>query len=360
MGPSTVGHGAPLNPSAPVLLVGYFGHGNAGDEWIARALTDALHPLPVAAVVGPHPAPGYAPVPRSNFRALWRTLRASRAVVYGGGELFQSQTSFRSFFYYLFFALAARLLGRPLAAYGVSIDESLPRFLRFFLAMSLRRASVWCRDERSAAMLSEAGLPVDRVPDSVWARGLLPVAPPKTLRRILWVLRFPPGRENPPDWADRLNALALSKDWEHAFLLLQPDQDAPGLARFRAHLNFFHREEKWESPEAVFEIPSRYDLVVSMRFHGLVSAALARRPAVGLALHGKVERLAQDMGALTLPWEGSPEVWEEILSTAFQQGPAEVARWAEDARQGLADLARWSVSAPGNPASSREDVPGKL
>jgi polysaccharide pyruvyl transferase CsaB len=326
-------------------LVGYFGHGNAGDEWILDALLSALSPASCAVVLGPRfrSDKRVFPVPRGNLPALFHVLRRCRAVVYGGGELFQCGTSFRSFFYYLMFAWAARFFRRPLAAYGVSVDTALPPLLRRCLVQGLSNAALWCRDASSSAVLRGTGVSPTDVPDSAWARGPLSVSPPKTLQRVLWVFRFSSDPTEAKRWADHLNALASSTGWKQDFLSFHPAQDRAGLSRLRTHLTFFHREEKWNTPNEIIEVMARYDLVVSLRYHGLVAATLARRPVVGLATHDKVGRLTADLGCGLLKPDETADDWETVIREAFDRGPVPMGRRTEDARRGLADLSRWAT-----------------
>lgn len=100
-----------------MILCGYYGFRNVGDELIARALTQKLTAL------------GYRRVrllSKKHFsRSALRALRQGEALVLGGGTLLQDATSRRSLWFYLFCASRAR--GRitvcgglgPLSAQGV-------------------------------------------------------------------------------------------------------------------------------------------------------------------------------------------------------------------------------------------------
>lgn len=339
-----------LTPPARALLVGYFGHGNAGDEWILRALLDALGDRRCAVVVGPRPGNlgDAAAVPRTRPLRLWRSLRSCGAVVLGGGELFQNRTSLRSLLYYLFFPLWARACGRPVAAVGVSVDPALSRGWRAIVRTVLRGATVWARDADSAAVLSAAGGTSAGV-DSVWGRGLQGFARPTSLKRVLWIPRAPASAE---EWAGKVNGLRALEPWDHGFLMMHPAQDRALLGALRARLTFPHRLETWERPEEVWAILGRYDLVVSMRYHGLVAAALTSRPAAALAAHGKVDVLARELGASRLSWGATATDWRERIRAAFDRGPASPGERPDVARRDLAALERW-LSDAGVPLPSQ-------
>lgn len=336
---------------AKALLIGYFGHGNAGDEWILGSLLAALGDRSCAVVVGPRPSDlGAAEaIPRDNFFRLCRCLRSFGAVVLGGGELFQNRTSRRSLLYYLFFPFWARLRGRPAAALGVSVDPALPqRWIRAVRGF-LRGARVWARDAASAAALTVSGGETPVGVDSVWGRGLQIATPPPALKRVLWVLRAP---ASPEALAAVVNGLQAREPWDHGFLLFHPAADRPVVAALRARLNFPHRLETWEKPDDVFAVLGRYDLVVSMRYHGLVAAALTSRPSVALAAHGKVESLARELNVPVVSGEASVDDWRKELRAGFERGPVSPGERPAVARRNLAALARW-LSDAGIPIPAR-------
>lgn len=50
----------------------------------------------------------------------------------------------------------------------------------------------------------------------------------------------------------------------------------------------------WSAPQEIMEIIPRFDLVISMRLHGLILALLHLRPAVAIGSLPKMERLARE------------------------------------------------------------------
>ena len=82
-----------------LLLAGYFGFDNAGDEAIFEALVEnfrRLHPgvRLTALVQGEETARrlGVETVPRKDVGAVWKALRQNDLFVLGGGGLFQDVT----------------------------------------------------------------------------------------------------------------------------------------------------------------------------------------------------------------------------------------------------------------------------
>ncbi|MBP9128455.1 MAG: polysaccharide pyruvyl transferase family protein [Elusimicrobia bacterium] len=318
----------------PVTLAGFFGYGNAGDEMILSLLRRRLDPI--LFLSGPRPV-GPGSVRRFHLPSVWRALGRSRALVVGGGELFQTRTSVRSLVYYVTLPWLARRRGRPVMVFGAALDPSLGKLGQRFVAMALRGAQcLWVRDETSARFLAANGVTAWLMPDVVWAWPRPTGTVPKDLRRILWVLRFP---RTGGDGFFPLGGTSWPGVWDHGILALDPTEDAEGVGRFRSMTPFFTRLERWSQPDDLLSVMGRYDLVVTMRYHGLVCAALAGRPALAIPSHGKVQDLADELGVSTVcPWVGVVN-WPSVLYNAFLKGPPEVGERPNQARLALDDLA---------------------
>ena len=159
-------------------------------------------------------------------------------------------------------------------------------------------------------------------PDPAWALGeeeniSAPVRPPK---RILWIPRRPAD-------AERIQRLASFAGGDAGFLLLHPAEDRQTFGRLPGI-------EPWSDPGELVSLIRGYDAVVSMRYHGLVLAALAGRPAAALAAHPKVAALAAELGQPSLPVDASAARLMEALQAA---SPARAP--ITEARRGLRELA---------------------
>ncbi|MBL0057958.1 MAG: polysaccharide pyruvyl transferase family protein [Elusimicrobia bacterium] len=326
-------------PLEPILLAGYFGHGNAGDEMILDLLRRRFGLAPFLS--GPAPR-GPNAVPRFHLPSVFRALRHSRALLLGGGELFQTRTSVRSLFYYLSLPLLARWFRRPVFGFSLGLDPHLPLTFRSLTASVLRGARrLWVRDERSRVFLAGRGVGADLMPDIVWAWPAPAAPPPTTLRRILWIPRFSSGGPESASWIEGVRSLSAGANWEHGFLPLHPTEDGPSLARARARFPFPHRLETWADPDDLFDRITRYDLVVSLRYHGLLAAVLAHRPALAVEVYGKVGDLARELGVPVIPPSVAGfEAWREMLIRAFLAGPVDPGDRPARAKEALEALGR--------------------
>jgi len=183
-----------------LLVAGYAGCGNLGDDAILRQLIARWQDAPAPAALLPScqvpPEPGGSPLPRLSLEAtvaapvsspfdgvslvarkhplslVWTILRAD-ALAMGGGCLLQNGSAHknRSLLYYLALLVAARFFGCPtyLVAGGLGpIHGRLPRVLTRVTLRTVRQISV--RDEASFAFARALGVPAERLlrePDPV-------------------------------------------------------------------------------------------------------------------------------------------------------------------------------------------------
>lgn len=155
-----------------VLLAGYFGFHNLGDEMLAasaiRMLTDCgVRPERIAILTAGGDY-GVEAFDRWDLREIVRAIGRSRSLLYAGGGLFQDATSLRSCLYYWGLSYIAKKLSCATWAMGQSVGP-----LRTKVALSLaRRTFAGCkyvsvRDEPSRQLLSNLGVDARPIPDLV-------------------------------------------------------------------------------------------------------------------------------------------------------------------------------------------------
>jgi polysaccharide pyruvyl transferase CsaB len=168
-----------------VLLAGYFGFGNLGDELIIDAALKNLETLGVprrrVAILsndtGGCARRGAGQFERWNPLSVLRALGASRVMLMPGGGLFQDATSARSCAYYWWLVRAARVKSVPVAALGQSVGPLRRQVSRFLTRDALARcAFVSARDSASSKILSELRVPHETAPDIVMSVAEPPLA----------------------------------------------------------------------------------------------------------------------------------------------------------------------------------------
>ncbi len=166
---------APTRVTTSVLLCGYYGEHNLGDDALLAALLAQLPPSVTPLVTAfdqdqiarQH---GVASVNRRSLRAVLDGLRRCRALVLGGGSLLQDSTSFRSLLYYAALITAARLQGKPVLLWAQGLGPLRRRRSRALVRLLLPLASgITWRDSASAQLSRQLGVAAPHGTDAVWS-----------------------------------------------------------------------------------------------------------------------------------------------------------------------------------------------
>ena len=315
-----------------MLLCGYYGEHNLGDDALLEALLGLLpagmQPLVTAfdqeAVQQRH---GVATVQRRSLRAVLQALRQSRALVLGGGSLLQDSTSFRSLLYYAALITAARLQGKPVLLWAQGLGPLRRRRSRTLVRLLLPMASgITWRDASSARLGRALGVAAPHGSDAVWG-----------LSRQHWLGRGgplvvcwrPTAHLQGEAWCpylDALDLLAGRSNREVIWLPFHQGQDSDLLADLSAAglvgeaLQRRSRVIQAQTPAEAMALFRSAGLVVAMRLHALILAALSGSPVSALSYDPKVQACATELGCTCLDLADSPpsssdlcSVWSDAL-----------------------------------------------
>lgn len=356
-----------------ILLAGAYGQANPGDEALLAAfLTHLDRDRVVVTSRTPEETQarwGCAAVtPTAASVGAW--LREGRHLVIGGGTLFKAlhPSSGRRPHSLLVRTLglihAARARGITVSIVGVGAAD-LPSSTARRLARSIANNAdlLVVRDEESAAVLADAGVPVPiRVgADAAWAlfahdettvidlRDQPDVAPgekpqfplaarpqPRPARslgadgpQVLVALSHLAGGS---DFVDRLAEALNQIDTEGRSITLQPWQhDDNALdhalavelaARLGPHASTLAPPRDLHDAVAT---SARHDLVVGLRFHSLVAAASAGVRFVAIAHEPKLAGIADHFGQLAVPPHASAAVLARSVTLGIEQAPPDPA-----------------------------------
>ncbi|MCL2336720.1 MAG: polysaccharide pyruvyl transferase CsaB [Firmicutes bacterium] len=312
-----------------VVLSGYYGFNNLGDEAVLFSILQSLRqvvPDIEITVLSNDPTAtareyGVTAVDRWNMGAVAGALRDSRLLISGGGSLLQDVTGPRSLLYYLGIIWLARLLRRPVLYYSQGIGPVNAGWGRRLTGLTTRGVrAVTVRDEESAADLLAMG--VRRAPEVTAdpVLGLDPAAIDRAVgARVLKQHDITPGSllvgvavrslpAPPADWAAQLaGALDLLVRAGRAVVFV-PMQRPPDVSAAR-EVAALMREKRViiGEPLTVVQMVSlvaNLDLLLGMRLHALIFAAVMGTPPLGIVYDPKVERFLRRIG---LTPAGTPE-----------------------------------------------------
>ena len=352
-----------------LLLAGYFGFDNAGDEALFESEVENFRKLDptveiTALVQDPSTAKrlGVATVPRKDLAKVWKALRACDLFVLGGGGLFQDVTGPATVFYYGGLLGMCALAGRPSAFFCQGYGPVNGGVQKFVTRQALRLPKlVTVRDTESQSELVELGLPKGDVHlaadpalllDPMDPKELTPILKEENLFQELGRSELPDGRlsEAGPlvvvtvrPWpglpleslAEALREFRKKHKARYLLLPFQPERDLEPSRRLVELLEGEARLlERELSPKALSGILACADMVIGMRLHSLILATATNPPLYGLSYDPKVERFCRRAGALScsieeISSERLLEEWEHLLLGRKLQRKAQAKRVGE-------------------------------
>jgi polysaccharide pyruvyl transferase CsaB len=336
-----------------LLLAGYFGFDNAGDEAIFESMVDqfrVLRPDVQLSALTFHPATAQRlavhPVPRKHIPSVWRAMRACDAFVLGGGGLFQDSTGRGSVLYYGGLLAMAKAALRPSVIFCQGYGPVKSGLGKWITRQALRLPKlITVRDEESREELLALGLrpqDVHLAADPALLMRPLPVDQMRPLLESEGLLtemgrsELPDGRlsEAGPlvaltvrpwpslsleDLAQALKAFRERHKARYLLLPLQPERDLEPSRRLAELLDGQARVlDQPLTPRALTGILACSDMVIGMRLHSLILATVENPPLFGLSYDPKVERFCRRAGALSccveeISSERLLREWEHLL-----------------------------------------------
>lgn len=341
-----------LHPS--VLISGYYGFENLGDELILKVLVDELKARQVKiTVLSQNPQKtaadyGVKAIKRTSFIDVVDALASTNLFISGGGGLFQDVTGPMSAVYYGGLIHLARFFDVPVVFWAQGVGPLQRKFSQSMTASALKKCEkITVRDEKSAALVeSLIGEKPEITADPVWLLKLSKPKPSKAKQdakksgkkaghssenaKMPWCvgLSLRPWPELTADkleaLADCLNALAEQRDGPVQFKLLpfQKKEDTELLAGFAKRLATNHRiTVEMVEPMAVLEAVGTCNVLLGMRFHSLILGLLYGVPVYGLTYDPKVASLLSMFNLKGTSIATLKTISPDGLNAAFAQYP---------------------------------------
>ena len=300
-----------------VLLSGYYGYGNAGDEAVLAGLVTGFRSaatvkeLEIVALSGnpqeTRTAHGISAADRYRPAALLSEIAHCDLFLSGGGSLLQDVTSAHGIFYYLGVVRLAQLLGKKTMFIAQGIGPlKLARSRKLVASVANKLNAVTVRDPQSAQLLREIG--VTRPPIEVTADPALLLSPSASPRiggrGASFGVALRPWQGQDALGTQVAEACMKSLRGQRPILLpMQTASDLPISQQFA---------QNWTPAEGqandatlcsttnglgpLLSIIAGCDMMVGMRLHALILAAAAGVPSVALAYDPKVTAFMQASG----------------------------------------------------------------
>ena len=313
-----------------VVMSGYYGYKNAGDEAIlqsiCRNITESGDVTMTVLSYDPEDTKtryGYQAVNRFNIFRVLRALKRCDVLVSGGGSLLQDYTSTRSLLYYLFIISSAKRMKKKVMIYANGIGPVSKKANRRRVRRVISKADIiTLRDTESAEELRAIGVMRDDVritADPVFTMdGISREDSLRILEEhgisvgsfIVVSIRDWPGTG---DFFEKIASVCDSiyetSGRDILFIQMQPNKEIGINRRVQGMMkNPSHILEGRFTAEELMGIIGASDLVLAMRLHALIFAARMNVPFAGIVYDPKVSSYTS---TLCMPSAGDVTSFDE-------------------------------------------------
>ena len=303
-----------------IVVSGYYGSKNAGDEAMLAAMIEVLSeldPQTNITVISANPPDtkrrhGVEAVSWLSFSDIWKALRASDLLVSGGGSLLQNVTSRRSLYYYMAIIVLAFLARRPVMLYAQGIgpiEGFWARTMMRLIGNGVRLITV--RDHGSLAELEAMGIHRPRIvetADPVLA--INPVAKDMGWQILQWngvtddkplvgisVREWKGWQRYKEAFAEAADRIAVELGANLVFLPMQYPEDVKTAETIAAMMKqeAIVLDGEFSTAE-LLSLVGNMDLLIAIRLHALIFAGVMGVPLVGVSYDPKIDRFLDSIG----------------------------------------------------------------
>ena len=310
------------SPAKRIVISGYYGFKNSGDEAVlqsilialaAEAVKQGITIVPTVLSIDPEwtsKTYGVHSVHRMKLGKVLKAIRQSDGLISGGGSLLQDVTGRMSIPYYLGIIKLAQWLGKPTFIYAQGIgpvNRTLFHPLIRSIFSKCRYISV--RDEESAKLLIHLGLALDKVevvPDPVMGLPLQTSNAPIREQSLangsskpiigISVRYWNQDRSELAKLAASLEIIQAQRDVHLYFLPfhLPDDREASQeVIRQLTSTKDVSMATEVDHPQHMLAEVQACDLLIGMRLHSLIYAASQQVPLIGISYDPKIDQFLQ-------------------------------------------------------------------
>lgn len=293
-----------------VVLSGYFGFDNFGDEKVLSIIIDTLksqgayvtvlshNPKKTSAFYGVESVGSFNPI------AVLQKIMFCDVLVSGGGSLLQDVTSVKSLFYYLGIIFLGLLFQKKVMLYSQGIGPIRTPLGRLFTKFLLKRVNkIAVRDQRSFNELSKSGIEAVLTADALWG---LEFPEREKKNQVVIQLRSWSGmnKEKIQNMAD-----VIAEDFRGyniKILPLQISSDMNVCRKMQQELKLRNIDAELFinlSCDDIIRVISESRFVIAMRYHACLVAIKSGARVLAVSYDIKVENLASQANIPLIPVE---------------------------------------------------------
>lgn len=296
-----------------ILISGYYGFGNVGDESILTSIVDNLKSVEKdieITVLSANPSHtevchGIRAVNRKNFFEIYLAIKHCDMFISGGGGLLQDVTSEKSIRYYLGLIAIAKYLNKKVIIYGQGIGPINKTSNKKLTGSILNRVdAVTVRDEKSLKDLKSLG--IKKPPIYLTADPVVTLKPSgdgkgiEILEGLGMNTKRPIAGFSVRAWknADKFNhIIAKTADsiieelgFQVLFIPFHYGEDNNCIMKIRSIMkNSAYVIDQRYCVGELLDLVGEIDLMVGVRLHSLIFSAIQGIPLVGISYDPKID-----------------------------------------------------------------------
>lgn len=326
-----------------IVISGYYGFANAGDEAMLTAIIKSLRSLEPEVeikVISGNPeltakTHQVKSLHRFNLFELLPALAGCDLLVSGGGSLLQDVTSKRSLMYYLSIVALAKLFSKKVMLFAQGIGPIRSSFMRKLTKQVASKADlITVRDKDSLYEMRRIGVPENKVEKTADAVFTLPQVDIEAGKEQLLKFNVPQDKMliaiSVRSWqeddsyllelAKAADGLAMKRKAHIVLLPLQYPADVEVCRRVQQFMD--HKEDSTvleidTDTEGFLSIIGNFDLLVGMRLHALIFAAVMKVPFVAVSYDPKVDGFIKDVSGVCAGSVGNLQA-QKVIAAAGQ------------------------------------------
>lgn len=308
-----------------IVISGYYGFANAGDEAMLTAIIKSLRAaekdVSLTVISGSPSVTAarhqVASIHRFNPFEIIPAIMGCSLLLSGGGSLLQDVTSKRSLVYYLTILALGKLLGKRVMLFAQGIGPINSCILRKLTSLICSSADlITVRDADSLAELRKMGVPQNKV--RLTADAVLTLRPGDKAagRALLDKFKVPQNKKliaiSVRDWeqggsylhhlAEAAAEIAAKEDAHIVLLPLQYPADLHACKKLQRYLpqsagstilNAAYDTDQFLS------LMGNFTLLIGMRLHALIFAAVMELPFVALSYDPKIDGFVKEVAGVS-------------------------------------------------------------
>lgn len=294
-----------------VFIFGYYGFKNLGDEAILSAIAKMIKEKKSGTEIyalsynvkyteSIHKVHG---VSRNSIHDIFSAIKKSDLVISGGGTLLQDVTSSRSLIYYLAIIIIAKLFKKPLLFFCNGFGPIRNTFNKYLAKKVINMVDrIVLRDSESKKIMRQIGItrPIEVTVDAAFSLDSINETRVKEILEkedIKWdkplvgiSVRSWYSDKKVIDTIAKLGDYIADKGLNVVFVPMQASKDKEISKKI---MNLMEKPSymiKYQyTPEEILGIIGALDVLIAMRLHALIFAAIKEVPMIGLEYDPKVD-----------------------------------------------------------------------